>query len=70
MNVSYKKLWHLLLDKDMTKTELMQKVGMSASTLAKMSKNEPVSMSVLSRICSVLDCNVDDIVEFPVKEEN
>ena len=64
MDVSYRKLWHLLIDKNMNKTDLIKEVGMSASTLAKLSKNESVSMDVLRRICETLDCNIEDIVEF------
>ena len=63
MAVSYNKLWKLLIDKNMTKTALRQKADMSSSTMAKMSKNETVSMDVLLRICQVLDCNVGDIMD-------
>lgn len=63
MQVSYNKLWHLLIDKDMKKAELAQRVHMSYSTLSKLSKNQPVKREVLGRICNVLDCEIDDIVE-------
>ena len=63
MAVSYNKLWKLLIDKGMTKTELRLKTDMSTATLAKMSKNETVSMDVMLRICKVLDCNVGDIMD-------
>ena len=63
MAVSYNKLWKLLIDKHMTKTELRLKTDMSTSTLAKLSKNEVVSMDVMLRICKVLDCNVGDIMD-------
>ncbi len=63
MAVSYDKLWKLLIDKKMTKTELRIEADMSSSTLAKMSKNETVSMDVMLRICKVLDCNVGDIMD-------
>ena len=63
MAVSYNKLWKLLIDKGMTKTELRLKTDMSTSTLAKMSKNEVVSMDIMLRICEVLDCNVGDIMD-------
>lgn len=63
MAVSYDKLWKLLIDKKMTKTELRIEADMSSSTLAKMSKNEIVSMDVMLRICDVLDCNVGDIMD-------
>lgn len=68
MAVSYDKLWKLLIDKRMNKTELRLKTDMSTSTLAKLSKNEVVSMDVMLRICKVLDCNVGDIMD-AMKEE-
>lgn len=64
MSVSYKNLWKLLIDRDMTKTELRLKTDISTSTLSKMSKNEYVSLEVLDRICSVLDCKLGDVIEF------
>ncbi len=63
MAVSYNKLWKLLIDKGMTKTDLRIKTDMSTSTLAKMSKNEVVSMDIMLRICDVLECNVGDIMD-------
>lgn len=63
MDVSYKKLFKLLIDKDLKKTEFAKKVGIGQSTLAKLSKNEYVSMEVLVRICKGLECTFDDIVE-------
>lgn len=63
MAVSYKKLWKLLIDKDMMKKELAQKANVSNYTLAKMNKGENVTTDVLVRICKALDCNLDDIME-------
>lgn len=63
MAVSYKKLWKLLIDKDMMKKELAQKANMSNYTLAKMNKGENVTTDVLVRICKALECNLDDIME-------
>ena len=63
MAVSYDKLWKLLIDKKLTKTALCNLTDMSSSTMAKMSKNETVSMDVMLRICKVLDCNVGDIMD-------
>ena len=63
MAVSYNKLWKLLIDKKMTKTALCEKADMSSSTMAKMGKNETISMEVLIRICKVLGCNVGDIMD-------
>lgn len=68
MNISYNKLWKLLIDKNMTKTELRLKADIATSTLAKLSKNEQVSMEVLLKICNVLDCELNDIIE--IKKEN
>ena len=61
--LSYNKLWKLLIDKGMTKTEMRLKADISTTTLAKLSKNETVSMEVLLKICKVLDCNVGDIMD-------
>lgn len=63
MAVSYNKLWKLLIDKGMTKTELRLATDMSTTTLARLGKNENVSMDVMLRICRVLDCKFDDIVD-------
>lgn len=63
MNVNYKKLWKLLIDRDMKKSTLREATGISTSTLAKMSKNEYVSLEVLIKICIFLNCTLDDIVE-------
>lgn len=63
MAVSYNKLWKLLIDKGMTKTELRLATDMSTTTLARLGKNETVSMNVMFRICKVLDCKFDDIVD-------
>lgn len=67
MTISYDKLWKKLIDKKMTKNALRIKAEMSSSTMAKMSKNETVSMDVMLRICKVLDCEFDDIIE--IKKE-
>ena len=63
MTLSYNKLWKLLIDKGMTKTEMRLKADISTTTLAKLGKNETVSMEVLLKICKVLDCNVGDIMD-------
>jgi len=64
MKVSYKKLFKLLIDKDMKKTEFAKKIGIGQNTLAKLSKNENVSMEVLIKICEGLICKIEDVVEF------
>ena len=63
MGFSYKKLWHLLLDKGMTKEELRLAIGVSPSTIAKMGRGENVSMIVLDKICGYFQCDLTDIVE-------
>ena len=61
--VSYNKLWKLLIDKQMKKKHLGELAGVSANTLAKMGKNELVSLEMLVRICRALECDIGDIME-------
>lgn len=68
MTVSYKKLWKLLIDKDMKKKDLRIATGITTTALAKLGKNEHVSTEILARICKVLNCGIGDIVEV-VNEE-
>ena len=68
MAISYNKLWKLLIDKKMTKTELRVAADISTTTLAKLGKDETVSMDVMLRICKVLNCGIEDVIEI-VKEE-
>lgn len=63
MDVCYNRLFKLLIDKGMKKTDLRKATGISESTLAKISHNEYVSMDVIVRICRALDCSVDEILE-------
>ena len=63
MAVSYKKLWKLLIDKDMKKKELCAKAGISSSSLTKMGKNGHVTTEILAKICNALNCTMDDILE-------
>jgi putative transcriptional regulator len=63
MNVSYKKLWKLMIDKDLTKSQLRKRAGVAPSTFSKMNKNELVSLEVLVRLCEVLNCDIGDVVE-------
>ena len=63
MDVSYNKLFKMLIDKEMKKTEFAKEVGISANTLAKLSRNETVSMEIFVRICRALECSVDDIMD-------
>lgn len=64
MAYTYDGLWKLLIDKKMNKTELKKRISMSSATLARLTKNQEVSMSVLARICKELNCNFADIVEY------
>ncbi len=66
MSVSYKKLWKLLIDKDMKKKDLQKVAGISASSVAKLGKNENVTLDVLVKICSALECDISDIMEMSV----
>ncbi len=63
MALSYNKLWKLLIDKNLNKTKLRKLVGMSPATLAKLSKGQSVTTELLERICTVLNCELNDIVE-------
>ena len=63
MAVSYKKLWKLLIDKDMKKKDLRLATGITTTALAKLGKNEHVNTEILAKICKVLECNIEDIVE-------
>ena len=63
MAVSYKKLWKLLIEKDMKKTDLRIKAGISTGALAKLGRDENVNTEVLAKICKTLDCKIEDIME-------
>ncbi|EJX02101.1 transcriptional regulator, partial [gut metagenome] len=63
MTYSYNRLWKLLIDKRMTKTEMRKMAGISTNILAKMGKGEPVAMESLAKIATALNCGLDDIVE-------
>ena len=69
MEVSYKKLWKLLIDKDMKKKDLLATAGISWASVRKLSKGETVSMEVLMKICKALDCNIGDIMDLIPEEE-
>lgn len=64
MLYNYNKLWKILIDRKITKTELRLKSGISTNMLAKMGKDEPVSMETLAKIAIYLNCGIDDIVDF------
>lgn len=64
MQTSYKKLWKLLVDLNMSKSDLRKATGLASGTMTKLRRSEDVSMDVLKKICSVCKCNIGDIVEF------
>ena len=68
MAVCYKKLWKLLIDKNMNKTELRTATGITTTALAKLGKNKNVNTEVLVKICSTLNCSLDDIMEIIPEE--
>ena len=71
MAVCYKKLWKLLIDKNMNKTELRMASGITTTALAKLGRDENVNTEVLAKICKTLDCKIEDIMEMvPDEEEN
>ena len=63
MKISYKKLWVMLIQRDITKVTLRKELGISTSTMSKLNKGEEVALSVLLRICDYLDCDIGDICE-------
>ncbi len=69
MGVSYKKLWKLLIDKNMIKKQLREQAGLTTNVIAKLGKDENVSTEVLCKICKALDCGLDDIIEIIPDEE-
>lgn len=69
MNVSYMKLWHLLLDKKMTRSELEKLAGVSHYTMTQMGKDKDVSTEALRNICIALNCELNDIMEFIADEK-
>ena len=69
MGVSYKKLWKILIDKDMKKKDLQARAGISWASVTKMSKGETVSMEVLLKVCKTLECNIGDIMDVICEEQ-
>ena len=64
MSVSYSRLWKLLIDKNMNKSQLRDAAGISTNAVAKLGRNEAVSLDTLEKVCSALDCNIEDVLEF------
>ena len=69
MAISYKKLWKLLIDKDMTAVDLRQATGIAPNTMTKLRRDEEVSMAVLIKICKVLNANIGDIMDLVPDQE-
>lgn len=70
MTISYKKLWKLLIDKDMKKKDLQIRAQISPASIAKLSKNENVTTEIILKICKALNCDVSDIMEVVEDSEN
>ena len=68
MAISYKKLWKLLIDKDMSAVQLREKTGIAPNTMTKLRRDEEVSMAVLVKICKALDANIGDIMDLIPEE--
>lgn len=69
MTVCYNKLWHILIERNMSKTQLIKKAGISTNAMAHLGKNEDVRVEVLAKICIALGCTMDDIVEVVLDEK-
>ena len=63
MRISYNKLWKMLIDKNMKKSDLREKAGISSASLAKLGKGDNITTDVLLRICEAMDCQIEDILE-------
>ncbi len=64
MTRSYKKIWHILLDRDMSRSQLRKKAGISTNALAKLGKDESLPLETLEKVCAALNCTLDDILEY------
>lgn len=69
MEISYDKLWKLMIDKKINKTQLSEKAGITTNAMAKLGKNETVQVETLLKICKVLECSIEDILEIKNKGE-
>lgn len=63
MVISYKKLWKLLIDKDMKKKDLQELAGISSASITKLGKNENINTDILQKVCTALECDISDIME-------
>mgnify|MGYP000173631596 CR=1 FL=1 len=69
MAISYKKLWKLLIDKDMKKKDLQRVAGISSASITKLGKNENVNTEILQKICTALECDISDIMELVLDDK-
>ena len=69
MSISYNKMWKLLIDKNMKRKDLKEKAEVSQNVMARLSKNQAVTMETMEKICSVLQCDIGDVMEF-IPDEN
>lgn len=69
MILDYNKLWKLMIDKNINKTELCKKAKISTNAMAKMGRNESVPLETLVKVCTILECKIDDIVDFSINKE-
>ncbi len=67
-NISYKKLWKLLIDKNLKKKDLQKMAGISSSSIAKLGRNENINTEIINKICNALDCDTSDIMEMESEE--
>lgn len=70
MHISYKKLWKLLIDKEMIKKDLAEQAGISSTSIAKLGKNENINTDILLKICLALDCDISDIMKIEKDEDD
>ena len=69
MTVNYDKLWKLMIDKKINKTQLSEKAGITTNAMAKLGRNESVQVETLAKICKALNCKIEDIIEFESEEK-
>ncbi len=69
MTISYDRLWKLMIDKKINKTQLCEKTGITTNAMAKLGKNETVQVEILAKICNILKCSINDILEIKKEEE-
>lgn len=66
MKISYDKLWKLLIDRKLSRTQLVHMAGITTNSMAKMGKDQEVRMDTLVKVCEILDCKIDDIIDYTV----